>query len=233
MTKRAMSLQACAGELGLPVEGVRALVEAVLGEARDVLTAREFEVVRDTHTRALRGPVPSGVGQPAWTTRGQGVLDFGGKPERGAPWLRSVVSEARRQEAARLFATAVRAEEEPVKALGLYAQALAQNPHHADAHVNMGRLLHQQGAIREAEAHYTAALVARPGDPTATFNLAVVLQDLGRVDEAVARYREAIELDPACVDAYFNLARLYEKKGETAAAIRHLKDYRRLTDERP
>jgi Flp pilus assembly protein TadD len=74
-----------------------------------------------------------------------------------------------------------------------------------------------------------AALVARPTDVTATFNLAVLLDDLGRVDDAIARYQQVIELAPSHVDAYFNLSRLYERRGEKVAAIRHLKDYRRLT----
>jgi len=116
----------------------------------------------------------------------------------------------------------------PNQAIDYYLETVAQNPQHADAHVNLGRLLHTSGRLREAEAHYVAALVARPNDATATFNLAVVLEDLGRHDDAIARYQEAIALDPGCVDAYFNIARLYEKKGEKVSAIRHLKDYRRL-----
>ncbi|MGV3621481.1 MAG: tetratricopeptide repeat protein, partial [Archangium sp.] len=68
-----------------------------------------------------------------------------------------------------------------------------------------------------------------PPDTTATFNLAVVLEDLGRLDDSIARYQEVLELDPSVSDAYFNLARLYEKKGEKVAALRHLKDYRRLS----
>jgi tetratricopeptide (TPR) repeat protein len=119
-------------------------------------------------------------------------------------------------------------ERDPGGAIDRYLEAVAANPLHADAHVNLGRLLHTRGRLREAEAHYVAALVARADDPTATFNLAVVLEDLGRIDEAIARYTEALRLDAGCIDAYFNLSRLYEKKGEKVAALRHLKDYRRL-----
>lgn len=171
-----------------------------------------------------------GVGTGRWNAEsGQGLLDLGGQPPRPAVWLRDV-SAAPRRDAEALFARAVQLEEsDPATAVDLYTEALAANPHHADAHVNVGRLLHQRGRLKEAEAHYVAALVSRPADSTATFNLAVVLEDLGRVDDAIARYQDALHLDPQCVDAYFNLARLYEKKGEKMAAIRHLKDYRRLT----
>lgn len=171
-----------------------------------------------------------GAGAAKWNAAsGQQLFDFGTNPARGATWLRPVPS----RDADALFAAAVQLEEqEPAKALDAYAEAVAADPHHADAHVNLGRLLHQAGRLREAEAHYVAALVSRPTDATATFNLAVVLEDLGRVDDAIARYREALELDPACVDACFNLSRLYEQKGEKVAALRHLKDYRRLTSPR-
>jgi tetratricopeptide (TPR) repeat protein len=139
----------------------------------------------------------------------------------------------RRQEAEALFSQAVQLEaHDTLQALQAYAEVIANDPQHADAHVNRGRLLHQLGQLKEAEAHYVAALVSRPSDTTATFNLAVVLEDQGRVDDAIERYHQAIELEPSSVDAYFNLARLYERKGEKMAAIRHLKDYKRLLAER-
>ena len=56
--------------------------------------------------------------------------------------------------------------------------------------------------------------------------------DLAQAKQLIAAAKEcgvdAVKLDPHCIDAYFNLSRLYEKKGEKLAAIRHLKDYRRL-----
>lgn len=160
---------------------------------------------------------------------GQQLLDLGQGANRGSAWLRPVA----RRDAQALFSAAATLEEtDPEAALDAYAEAVAADPHHADAHVNLGRLLHSRGRLREAEAHYVAALVSRPTDTTATFNLAVVLEDLGRLDDAIARYREVLELDPQLTDAYFNLARLYEKKGEKVAALRHLKDYRRLSGPR-
>ncbi len=168
------------------------------------------------------------AGAAKWNARsGQQLLDL--PTTSRASWLRPVPT----RDADALFASAVRLEEsDPTAALDAYADAVAADPTHADAHVNLGRLLHAHGRLREAEAHYNAALVSRPTDTTATFNLAVVLEDLGKLDEAIARYRETLELDPTVLDAYFNLSRLYEKKGEKVAALRHLKDYRRLTSPR-
>lgn len=109
-----------------------------------------------------------------------------------------------------------------------YERALALDPDHADAHVNLGRLLHEEGAPAAAEKHYRAALEAEPGHETAAFNLGVALEDLGRIDDAVAVYRKAIALDPDNADAHYNLAGIYERKGEKQAALRHLKAYRAL-----
>ena len=182
------------------------------------------------------------AGHAKWNAKsGQQLLELDRAPAgRGATWLRLSPSPPRgprgnglgraEDEAAALFSNAVRLEEtDPSAAIAAYADAVAADPHHADAHVNLGRMLHQHGRLREAEAHYVAAIVSRPTDATACFNLAVVLEDLGRIDEAISRYRETLELDPHVVDAYFNLSRLYEKKGEKVAAIRSLKDYRKFS----
>jgi len=115
------------------------------------------------------------------------------------------------------------------KAREAYYRALAVDPASADAHVNLGRLMHEAREAGAAEAHYRLALAARPGDPTALFNLAVALEDMNRRDEAIAVYCDAIRSDPEYADAYFNIARLYEQGGESAKALQHLNTYRRLT----
>jgi tetratricopeptide (TPR) repeat protein len=120
-------------------------------------------------------------------------------------------------------------ETDPGHAEASYRQVLARAPAHADAHVNLGRLLHERGDLNAAETHYREALASRPGDPTATFNLGVALEDDGRVDEALQAYERAITLNPQNADAHYNAARLYEKAGNYGAALRHLRAYRDLT----
>ena len=83
-------------------------------------------------------------------------------------------------------------ETDPVHAAHTYRQALALDPGHADAHVNLGRLLHEAGELAEAEVHYRATLALRPDDATAAFNLAVAIQDQGRDDEALQQYERAV-----------------------------------------
>lgn len=113
-----------------------------------------------------------------------------------------------------------------------YQRAIKLDPEHTDAHVNLGRLLHEQRAPAAAEKHYRAALAIDPEHDTAAFNLGVALEDLGRTREAVDAYLQAIAIDPGNADAHFNLAGIYEKRGEKASALQHLNAYRRLVRER-
>jgi tetratricopeptide (TPR) repeat protein len=116
----------------------------------------------------------------------------------------------------------------PARARVLYAELLARSPGHADAHVNLGRLLHEEGRLAEAQTHYRAALAARPGDATAAYNLAVALGDQGRTADAVHWYETALRSDPRLAEAHYNLACLHERRGQPVLALRHLKEYRRL-----
>ena len=117
----------------------------------------------------------------------------------------------------------------PAEAIAAYRRALSLDPAHADAHVNLGRLLHESGDAAAAEPHYAAALAARPGNATAAFNLGVALEDLERLPEALLAYEKAVELDPGNADAHFNAASLAERLGHPAEALRHLRTYRTLT----
>jgi tetratricopeptide (TPR) repeat protein len=110
-----------------------------------------------------------------------------------------------------------------------YQRAIELDPGHADAHVNLGRILHEQGDAASAEEHYRAATEADPEHETAAFNLGVALEDLGRSDDAIAAYESAIALDPENADAHYNLAGIYEQRGDKQTALRHLKAYRTLT----
>jgi tetratricopeptide (TPR) repeat protein len=118
---------------------------------------------------------------------------------------------------------------DPVEARAAYEKAVALDPSHVDAHVNFGRLLHEEGAPAAAEKHYRAALAADPAHPVAAFNLGVALDDLGRLSEAADAYRRAIELDPDNPDAHYNLAGVMERQHDKAGAVRHLTRYRALT----
>jgi tetratricopeptide (TPR) repeat protein len=119
----------------------------------------------------------------------------------------------------------------PEEARAAYQRAIELDPDHADAHVNLGRMLHEEGAPAAAEQHYRRALDADAEHPTAAFNLGVALEDLGRIRDAREAYERAIALDPENFDAHYNLAGILERRGDKAGALRHLKEYRRLREE--
>jgi tetratricopeptide (TPR) repeat protein len=116
----------------------------------------------------------------------------------------------------------------PPEAAEAYAKALALDHKHADAHVNLGRLLAEAGKLGEAIEHYQAALEAVPKHSTAAFNLGIALEDQGKRAQAITAYERALAADPDFADAHYNLSRLYEQIGKRAAAIRHLSRYRML-----
>ena len=119
-------------------------------------------------------------------------------------------------------------ETDAAHAEGCYRQVLSVAPSHADAHINLGRILHERGDLEAAETHYRHALSVRPTDATASFNLGVVLEDQERNDDALDAYRRAIAADPSNADAHYNAARLYDLLGDYGAALRHLRICREL-----
>jgi DNA-binding transcriptional MerR regulator len=109
-----------------------------------------------------------------------------------------------------------------------YEHAVKLDPRHLPSWINWGRLLHEQGAIAEADKVYQGALAQCGPDPLLMFNRGVLLEDLGNAGAALEAYQAAIEEDPDMADCHYNLARLYEALGKPQHAIRHLGQYRRL-----
>ena len=118
----------------------------------------------------------------------------------------------------------------PDRARDAYEHALALDPLMADAHVNLGRVLHVAGERGRAEPHYRQAVKLDPDDPTPHFNLGVLFEELGRKEEAVLAYRQAIVRDPDFADAHCNLGLLLESLGRRQEALRHLMTARQLNE---
>ncbi|HTR49245.1 MAG TPA: tetratricopeptide repeat protein [Kofleriaceae bacterium] len=124
---------------------------------------------------------------------------------------------------------------DPEAAVAAYRRALAGRPDLADAHNNLGRLLHDRGELAAAAACYRRAREIEPLVGLYAFNLGVALEDSGCTGEAVAMYEQALALEPALADAHYNLARLIELAARGTSddlmmrrALRHLHQYRRL-----
>lgn len=128
------------------------------------------------------------------------------------------------------------AEARPDQAETYYRAALILDPGMADAHCNLGVLLHGLGRTDAAEPHYRAALEIG-GDPARYhYNLAVLREDQGGLDDAIDHYRAAIAVDPDMSDAHYNLGQCLARRKRTLAdeqaAIRHLNAYRKITGHR-
>jgi tetratricopeptide (TPR) repeat protein len=155
--------------------------------------------------------------------------------DRAAPTARRLARRARRSDepltAEQWYSLGVDLESAaPQDARDAYTRAVALDPRHASARVNLGRWLQEDGHPELAVAEYRAALASQPRHPTAAFNLGTALEELGRRAEAIAAYRRALDADDRFADAHFNLARLYEQVGKRAAALRHLRAYKMLSE---
>jgi Flp pilus assembly protein TadD len=120
---------------------------------------------------------------------------------------------------------------EPERAREAFAHAIDLDPGLAEAHVNLGRLLHVAGEPGRAEPHYREAVRLDPEDPTPHFNLGVLLEEQGRRDEAILAYRQAVLRDPDFADAHCNLGLLLDSLGRRQEAMRHLMAANKLGDE--
>ncbi len=214
-----------------------------LRELRRQLPGRPLSAVR---VSSETGHLVAREGESAWEpASGQYVLGFGGdlqpqpRPgsepgaaEPGVPERSIGLADPRRREPeheqgpAEWFEIGCELETgSPAEARAAYSRALELAPAHPGAHLNLGRLLHEEGSLTAAEGHYRAALASEPGSATAAFNLGVVLEDLGKVERAVEAYLRAVASDPELADAHYNLSRLYEAMGDRSAALRHLRSY--------
>jgi tetratricopeptide (TPR) repeat protein len=115
-------------------------------------------------------------------------------------------------------------ESDVAAARSAYVDALHAHREHLEARINLGRLLHLDGELRQAEKVYRAT---QQSSALLSFNLAILLEDLNREGEAIAAYRDALAQDPSLHDAHFNLSRLHERARQPREALRHLLAYRR------
>ncbi|HVS01572.1 MAG TPA: tetratricopeptide repeat protein [Thermoanaerobaculia bacterium] len=166
---------------------------------------------------------------------GQALLDFevAELAQAAAPLAPRLVRDARRPDreldADDWFAVACELEATaPGDAREVYRRVLELAPDHLSAHINLGRLLHEDGDLPAAEAHYRRALGLAPGSAVAAFNLGVALEDRGRLEEARWAYRRALEIESHNADACYNLAGVCERLGDRREAVRWLKRYREL-----
>ncbi len=85
------------------------------------------------------------------------------------------------------------------------AKAIERDPRCGPAYLALGRLLHDQGQPRRAEALFTRAVELVPDDATGHFALGVLLRARGRHDAAVQPLVEATRLAPRHAESWREL----------------------------
>jgi tetratricopeptide (TPR) repeat protein len=125
------------------------------------------------------------------------------------------------------FDTGLGAEDDdPDRAYEAYLRALACDPEHVEAMINIGRLCSEAGDDQRAAAYFRQATRCDPVHPVAHFNLAVTMHDHGAFEAALSAYSAALIHDPDFADAHYNLAALLDEMGDHDGAAEHMEAYR-------
>lgn len=166
---------------------------------------------------------------------GQYLFDFTGTGKQAIAAVTGMAAVAREQEAARLFAVAVHAEEAGrlEEAAAGYETVLGLCPKHAASAINLGTISYNRRDYARAEQLYRMATESDGTYALAFFDLGNVLDELKRMPEAIAAYRRAIALQPSYADAHYNLALALERNGQRRSAMPHWSTYLRLDGSGP
>ncbi len=116
------------------------------------------------------------------------------------------------------------------EAARIYADALRRDPDDIDALHLSGMLALQQGQARVAEQRIRRAIGLAPRVAMFHVSLATVLRSAGRIEEAIHSYRRALELDPSDAFAAVNLGMALQSQRRWAEACAA---YRQALQARP
>jgi Flp pilus assembly protein TadD len=115
---------------------------------------------------------------------------------------------------------------DPKAAADFYARALARDPAHVGAALNLARL--HQDSPGQAEVLVRAALEKTPGEPRLLDALAIALLRQHKIDEAETTVRRILERHPRNATAYRNLAAIEADRGRVLLAELSLNSARKL-----
>jgi len=179
------------------------------------------------------GPTVGGVTMPAPTptapvTAGTGVGGTATNPEAAA----HVAAGKEHQKQAQMLAGASSssAEEERVKAIAEYREAIKLQPVYPEARENLGTALSDSGRISDALDEYKTAIdqyTVLLGQPTAQveFNYGRALFNVRRYKDAASAFGRALELQPSDYDLYVHRAFALQNAGDFQSAKKDYQQY--------
>jgi len=112
--------------------------------------------------------------------------------------------------------------------ISAYKKSAELDPTSAGTFVNLGTVLFNGHAWREAEEQYKKALEIDPNYALAHFNLGNLYDEQSDAESALQHYQEALRLHPSYADAHYNLALLYQALRDIMSAVRHWRAYLKL-----
>ncbi|MBF6569874.1 MAG: tetratricopeptide repeat protein [Candidatus Binataceae bacterium] len=155
---------------------------------------------------------------------GQLILDFeplrpGRIDERFGP----ARVQARFEEAKRI------ADQDPIKALQLYADVIGREPGNFEAHMEVATLLEGKGDLTGAMRHLLGAATILPASAEVHLKLGLLYRKREEFENAVRSLLRAIECDPTSIDAHRNLGEIFDRLGRARDALRHMSAAHRLS----
>ncbi|MHB8270064.1 tetratricopeptide repeat protein [Bradyrhizobium sp.] len=105
------------------------------------------------------------------------------------------------------------------QAASAYREAIALKPGYAEAHFNLGVVLHQKHDLNAAAAAYRRAISLTPGTAVIHNNLGTVLKDQNFLDEALAAFENAIELEADYAEAFYNRGTVLQQQAKLEGAL--------------
>jgi Tfp pilus assembly protein PilF len=115
-----------------------------------------------------------------------------------------------------------------------FREALALDPHHVPAHLELGMLMLKQQRLPDAEQQFRAVLADQPLSMRASLGLAFVQTQRGGVelDQAEQTVRELLARNPAQPRAHYLMGLINEQRGKSQDAAANFKRAAQLLLER-
>ena len=104
-------------------------------------------------------------------------------------------------------------------AIKSYDEAIRINPFYADAHLNKGSALQENGDLDAAIACFNKTLVINPQHPFAFFNMGNALTAKGELDLAIDSYKNTVKIQPENAEAFFNMGNTFKELGGLNEAL--------------